>query len=342
MGEEQINPVINSRFFKPQKEWGWQVALYLYLAGVGSGALVIGLFMDWLGYSPYSLRVILLWGSIPVAIGALFLVLKLGIRKRFLNTIFNPRTSWLSRGFYILSVCIIAGMVILGISILPILGISISSWSTLLLVLDTIGIIFALATAIYTGILIQSVKYVSFWNTSLLPILFTISALSTGAIATVMSTYMYDLLIYSEGYSSHMTHMLLNIEQVLLLIEAIVLSLYLYSRYNAKGQGRSSVRLLLSGKLRFVFWLGIVGSGLLVPVILESIYSRSPENIPLLFITGAFILVGGFFLRFGIIYAGIKDQTPLHKLIEFQYYMKALKRGGMPDNLKEMLEQRSF
>ncbi len=322
MSKEQANPVINSRYLKPQHEWGWQVAVYLYLAGIGAGALALGILMDWLGYSPYDLRTVLLWGPIPVAVGALFLVLKLGIKRRFLNTILNPKTSWLSRGFYILSVCIIVGGLVMLVSLLPLLGIEISRWSAILLVFDIIAFIFALGTAIYTGILIMSVKYVSFWDTWLLPALFTVSALSTGSMAIILSTYGYDLLVFHQGYSSEMMHVLMNAEQVLLAIEAIVLALYLYSRYRAEGQGKSSVRLLLSGSLRYVFWLGIVAFGFVIPVILEIIYSRFPENSYLLLATGAFSLIAGFFLRLGIVYAGIKDQTPLHKFIELQYYLR--------------------
>ncbi len=195
MATGQVNQIENIKHLKPQKEWGWQVAVYLFLAGIGAGSLAFGILMDWLGYAPHPLRPMLLWGPILVAIGALFLVLKLGIKRRFLNTILNPKTSWLSRGFYILSMCIVVGALILGITLLPFLGVSISDWSSLILVLEIIGFILALATAVYTGILIQSVKYVPFWNTPLLPALFTVSALSTGAITTNNST----LYVRAEG-----------------------------------------------------------------------------------------------------------------------------------------------
>ena len=303
MAAELANPVINSRYFKPQHEWGWQVALYLYLAGMGAGAVAIGLLMDWLGYSPYASRAILLWGPIFVGVGASFLILKLGIKRRFLKTVLNPMTSWLSRGFYILSVCIVVGMVLLAISLLPylpIIGINInidmSNWSSAIRALDIIVFIFALATAVYTGILIQAVKFVSFWHTYLLPALFTVSALSTGAVATVLTTHIYDLLAFSEGYSSDMGHFLMNIEQVLLPIEAIVLALYLYNRYRTEeGQSKNSVRLLLSGKMRPLFWLGVVVSGFVLPPILESIYSRS-ESPYLLYALGTFVLASGLLL----------------------------------------------
>jgi len=322
MNTGRANPAIHSRYPKPQNEWGWQVIVYLYLAGIGSGSFAIGILMEWLGYSPYSLRPMILWGPILVAIGALFLVLKLGIKRRFLNTILNPKTSWLSRGFYILSLCIIVGVVVLGISILPHLGISVSNWSSLLLILDIIGFVLALATAIYTGILIQSVKYVAFWNTSLLPALFTVSALSTGAMAVILSTLGYSILTPSEGYPYQLMNALTLTEQILIIIEAIVLALYLFSRYKAEEYGKDSVRLLLSGNLRFVFWIGIIALGFFFPVILEGIYSRFHEQHFLLFLAGSLLLIGGFFLRSGVVYAGIKEQHPLERLILYQYNLR--------------------
>ncbi|MFC2072223.1 NrfD/PsrC family molybdoenzyme membrane anchor subunit [Chloroflexota bacterium] len=310
---------------KPQEEWGWQVAVDLYLAGMGAGALVIGLLIDWLGYFPYSTRAILLWGPILVTIGAPFLILKLGIKRRFLNTILNPKTSWLSRGFYVLSLCSIVGLAIFGISILPLLGINISNWSSILLILDIVGFTLALAVAIYQGILVQSVRYVPFWNTSLLPVLFTVSALSTGAMGIILSVLVYSIITPSGGYPAHLINILLHTEQALILIEVFVLGLYLFLRYKGEEEGKSSVRLLLSGDMKFVFWIGIIISGFLLPLILEGIYSLFHEYHFLLFITGAFLLMGGFFLRYGVVYAGIKKQHPLQNLMEDHYYPETLK-----------------
>ncbi len=327
MDVEQARPARSIIYLKPQNEWGWQVALYLYLAGIGAGSLATGILMEWLGYAHYPSRAILLWGPILVALGALFLVLKLGIKRRFLNTVLNPKTSWLSRGFYILAMCIIVGVIILAISILPLLRIDTDKWSPLLWILDVTGFILALATAIYTGILIQAVRYVPFWNTPLLPALFTVSSLSTGTMATILSVLGYSILTPSEGYPAQMMNTLTLIEQSLIIIEALVLALYLFSRYKAEEEGKSSVRLLLSGNLKFMFWLGIIVPGFFFPIILEFLYSRSHNYHLLLFLAGAFLLIGGLFLRFGVIYAGIKEQHPFQKLIENQYYLRTFKEN---------------
>ena len=317
----QASPAVNSWRFSPQHEWGWQVALYLYLAGIGSGALAIGLLVNWMGYSPEVSRAILLWGPVFVAVGAFFLILKLGIKRRFLNTVLNPATSWLSRGFYILSVCIIAGMVLLVISLLPLFGLENAEvgWSVPIRTLEVIAFVFALATAAYTGILIQAVKFVSFWHMYLLPALFTVSALSTGAAATVLTVYVYDLLVPGEGGSAQLIHLLTNSEQVLLLIEVIVLGLFLLNRFRTEeGQSTNSVRLLFQGKYRHLFWLGVIISGFVLPPVLEGLSSRF-ETSYLLFAAVFFVLASGLFLRMAIVYAGIKDQTPWHRFIEFAY-----------------------
>jgi formate-dependent nitrite reductase membrane component NrfD len=335
---ESPNPVINSRFFKPQHEWGWQVALYLYLAGMGAGALALGLLMDWLHYSPYPSRAILLWGPVFVGIGAFFLILKLGIKQRFLNTILNPMSSWLSRGFYILSICIVVGGLLLVISLLPFLpvvginfSIDLTPFAPLIKTMEIIAFIFALSTAVYTGILIQAVRFVSFWHTYLLPALFTVSALSTGAMASVLATSVYDLLAFSEGYSAHMRHVLMSTEQVLLPVEVIVLGLFLYSRYRTtEGQSKSSVRLLMFGKYRLLFWLGIVVCGFVLPPILEAAYNGFHENVFILYAIASFVLISGLCLRIGIVYSGIKDQTPWQKYTELQFYLKYPDAGTIP------------
>jgi len=130
-----------------------------------------------------------------------------------------------------------------------------------------------------------------------------------------------------------MAHMIINIEQGLVILEALVLALYLFSRYRAEGGGRNSVRMLLSGNLRLVFWLGIIVASFFLPTILESLYSRFPDYSFLLLLAGFSVLIGGFFLRFGIIFAGIKEVHPLGKMIDMQYYEKPLVKTEHEYNL---------
>jgi formate-dependent nitrite reductase membrane component NrfD len=321
---------MNSRHLRPQKEWKEIIAIYLYLAGMGAGSFVIGTLIDWwgvksvppflssinlFGYTLHLSKVPIFWGPIMVAVGAPFLILDLGIKWRFMYACLNPRTSWVARGFIILSIFIVLGLVLLAKSILPFEWLR--AGSALWRIPEAIALLFAFATAIYTGILLKATKSVPLWNTPLLPILFLASALSTGSMSIILSTL-------GTGFYSHdagTLKVLMGGEQVLVVIEAIVLYLFLSRRYKAAEQGKDSVRLLLFGDMKMVFWGGVVVSGFIFPVVLESIASFFPGNSALIFVAGIFLLCSGFFLRVGILHAGIKDQIPMQRLMEIQYNM---------------------
>src|SRR4030066_646508 len=185
MVTESVQPIKSAKYFRPQQEWKEIIAIYLYLAGMGAGSFIIGILIHWMGpeLNPLSIpfielfgvrldlaKIPILWGPIMVSIGAPFLILDLGIKWRFMYACLNPRTSWVARGFIILSIFIILGLVLLAKSILPF------EWlhadSPLWRIPETIALLFAFSTAIYTGILLKATKSVPLWNTSLLPILF--------------------------------------------------------------------------------------------------------------------------------------------------------------------------
>jgi polysulfide reductase chain C len=329
MKTEPIHSIRPVKHLKPQEHWGWIIAIYLYLAGMGAGSFIIGTVLNWFAdpsrvVPVYGLpldlaKAAILWGPILVAIGAPFLILDLGIKKRFLYACLNPRTSWVARGFLILSAFIVLGLLALVISILSF------QWlieqTTLRRTLEIITILFAFATAIYTGILLKATKSIPLWNTYLLPLLFLVSALSTGSMAIILSTLGTGLFSYDAG----VLKALIGGEQILVVIEAIFLYLYLSQRYRATEQGKDSVRLLLFGEKKLIFWGGIVLLGFVFPVILEGVASFFHSNVVLVFVSGLILLCGGFFLRFGVISAGIKEQIPMQRLMEIQYELRAIK-----------------
>ena len=323
MATEHIHPIRNTRYLRPQKEWKEIIAIYLYLAGMGAGSYIIGTLLNWFVHPskvvsiwglPFDFaKVAILWGPILVAIGAPFLILDLGIKRRFLYACLNPRTSWVARGFLILSIFIVFGLILLAKSVLPF------EWlhaeSTFWYIADVITIAFAFATALYTGILLKATKSIPLWNTNLLPFLFLVSALSTGSMAIILSTLGGGVLSSGSGALK----VLMRGEQILVVIEGIVLYLFLSKRYRAAEQGKDSVRLLLFGDMKLIFWGGIVLLGFVFPMILESIASFSHGNVTLIFTAGLLLLCGGFFLRLGVLHAGIKDQLPMLRLMEIQY-----------------------
>ena len=334
MRTEHIHPIRIVRHLRPQEEWKEIIAIYLYLAGMGAGSFIIGTLIHWLGVTlnppfipsinifGYRLdltKVPIFWGPIMVSISAPFLILDLGIKRRFMYACLNPRTSWVARGFLILSTFIVFGLVLLAKSVLPF------KWlyaeSALWHIPEVIAFVFAFGTAIYTGILLKATKSIPLWNTYLLPLLFLVSALSTGSMAIILSTLGTGLFSHDAGALK----VLMGGEQILVVIEGIVLYLYLYRRYSATEQGKDSVRLLLFGEKKLIFWGGIVLLGFIFPIILENIASFFHGNVVLIFVSGLIMLCGGFFLRLGVLSAGIKEQIPMQRLIEIQYDMRAMK-----------------
>jgi polysulfide reductase chain C len=333
-----IHPIRNVRHLRSQEEWKVIIAIYLYLAGMGAGSFIIGTLLHWLGatlnppsipsieifgYRLDLMKVPIFWGPIMVSIGAPFLIFDLGIKRRFMYACLNPRTSWVARGFLILSAFIVFGLVLLAKSLLPFEWLS--TGSTLWRILEVIAVVFAFGTALYTGILLKATKSIPLWNTHLLPLLFLVSALSTGSMAIILSTLGTG--VFSRDAAA--LKALMGGEQILAVIEGIVLYLYLYRSYGASEQGRDSVRLLLFGDKRLVFWGGIVLLGFVFPVILENIGSLFHGNVALIFVSGLIMLCGGFFLRLGVLSAGIKEQIPTHRLIEIQYDLRAMEIKGL-------------
>ncbi len=342
MGKEPIHPIRKVRYLRPQREWKEIIAIYLYLAGMGGGSFIIGTLIDWLGvkldppflpsvvlfgYSLNLSKVPILWGPIMVAIGAPFLILDLGIKWRFMYACLNPRTSWVARGFIILSIFIVLGLILFVKSVLPFKWLYPESffWR----IPEIIAFIFAFATAIYTGILLKATKSIPLWNTPLLPLLFLVSALSTGSMAIILSSLGTGLFSYHSGALKT----LMVGEQILVVVEGIVLYLFLARRYKTTEQGKDSVRLLLFGEMRLIFWGGIVLLGFIFPIVLENIASFFPGNTTLIFVAGGLLLLGGFFLRVGVLHAGIKEQIPMHRLMELQY-------NGMIEKWKTLSEGR--
>ncbi len=328
MGIELIHPIRNGRALRPQKEWKEMIAIYLYLAGMGAGSFIIGTLIHWLGvklnppfipsvdlfgYTLNLSKVPILWGPIMVAISAPCLILDLGIKWRFMYACLNPRTSWVARGFIILSIFIVFGLILLAKSILPF------EWlytgSVLWWILEIITFAFAFGTAFYTGILLKATKSIPLWNTYLLPLLFLVSALSTGSMAIILSVLGTGLFSYDSGSLKVLMHG----EQMLVVIEGIVLYIFLSRRYKAAEQGKDSVRLLLFGEMKLIFWVGIVLLGLIFPILLENIASLFHGNVVFIFIAGILLLCGGFFLRLGVLHAGIKEQIPMRRLMEIKY-----------------------
>lgn len=299
----------------PQATWRWQIAAYLFLAGTGAGAFILGVVSDFQGYVMPA-KIAITFGAPVVAFSTVFLILDLGHPEKFFMAIMHPGSSWISRGVFILSGVIAFGSLIIALWVWPFGGV-LEANPSLRSLLEIVALLFAVATCIYTGILIGIVISRPFWNNPLLPMLFLVSALSTGIGGVFFITPIASSVFGIAGsetavYLSHLE----SLDMLLIVIEAIAMYLYMTVVFSRAPE---AVNLLIKGKLSRLFWVGFVTIGLVIPLGMEYLASTMPADTNrslVMLVAGVLLLIGGFMMRQLILAAGIR--TPLVARIAFR------------------------
>lgn len=299
----------------PQLVWRWKIAAYLFLAGAGAGAYLLGVIAMFGGYdAPAKLAITV--GIPVVAFSTLFLIADLGRPEKFFTAVLHPSTSWISRGFFILSAEIIVGAIHIAFWVWPFNSLSASP--DLRAGIAVIGAIFAVATALYTGILIGVIISRPFWNSPLLPVLFLTSAISTGVGLILFFVPIWFGLIAGGANSTLAAFVkdMARADMILIILEALIVYLYLQIVADRAPEG---VALLTKGKFSGVFWGGFVVVGLLIPLVVEYFSLLLTDiNAEMLagFLAGVLVLFGGLLLRFLILSAGVR--APLYVRVPFR------------------------
>lgn len=245
--------------------WGWLIAIYLFLGGLGAGAYLASFAAEKgiLG-SASSLKRVGYYAAAPiVAFGALLLVFDLGqgFKKPWLILgMFLNLHSVMTWGIYILSAFILIGLIK-----------GYFTWKNKKApeIVTYMGAVLAIATASYTGLLLSVVEAVPFWNNFLMPVLFVISAFSTGLSSTSLLAHFFEREKAEEGRVCR-AHMVLVSAEMIVLITffSMVLS-------GTKGEvAILSAQKMLSGSLALAFWVLMVGIGLFIPFLLYAYNSR--------------------------------------------------------------------
>ena len=283
---------MTQRRFETQQLWDWRAAAYLFLAGVGSGSTLVAMAYALL-FESYSVvtGVGLTMGPLLVILGCLFLFLDLGRPLLSYLAPSRPGHSWISRGFLILSAFVILGLIHSALWIWPwqVMEEGGGIWT----VLGVLNAILALLTATYTALLLGS-SSLPFWNTPILPVLFLVSSVSTGIAAIVFVTL--HLLRLSLPYGE--VSFLLQADGVLIVLEILLIILYLYGM-KLGTVAKASVMNVVSGRLAGLFWVGLVGIGLVIPLVSEWAGDWT-------FLPTVCTLIGGYLFRHIVVMAGIK------------------------------------
>lgn len=294
---------------KAQTKWSWPIAMYLFLAGLGAGAYTAGVVGDYAGWTPCISKTGVLLGFPCVFIGCMFLIADLGKPINFWRAFMKPRTSWIARGTIIITFFLIIDFLHIIFWIWPfdMLADSIGVRHFI----NLLGLIFAFGTMIYTGILLGASRPIAFWSTAMLPLLFLVSALSTGFMAVILGSSVIGVL-------KEELIMLERIDIILLILEIFIVAFFLQATHRV-SESRASAKLVLCGSVAPLFWFGVAILGLLLPLLLDLIgifaLSGCSAHTHVL-LASTFGIIGGLILRQVILKGGI--HAPL-KSGRFEY-----------------------
>ena len=295
-----------------QSVWGMYIVWYLFLAGVGAGAYIAGYALDILGGKFRSASKVGVALAAPlVLVGTVLLILDLGQPANVLNLYLTPNpTSMIALGTIVITIFMVLGAVHIGLFIWP--SRTLETHGRARRVIGGIGVAFALATAVYTGVLLGVVKSVPFWNNSLLPMVFLVSALSTGLGSVIAGEVVVRRGKTGEELAniSESIQLMAKADMALIAGEILAVFFYLTTIPGSSPEAGASVNVLTTGDLALTFWGGLIFAGLAFPLALESVGHfrtriSAAARTAILLIGGLCVLGGGVLLRYLILAAGV-------------------------------------
>jgi formate-dependent nitrite reductase membrane component NrfD len=177
-----------------------------------------------------------------------------------------------------------------------------------------IGMLTSFCVGIYTGVLLGALVARPFWNNPILPLLFLLSAMKTG-IASILLVGLV-LIGFKKMKQEEMdgSKLLMHFTDLILVVLCIIaVFLFIFGLCVSTKSSCEAVKLIMGGEFTLPFWLLVVGVGMFLPLAIEvyeliPYYHRHVETsghspwISVIFATS--VLVGGFALRYVVIYAG--------------------------------------
>jgi protein NrfD len=290
--------------------WRWQIPVYLFLGGWVAGMMIIvGYFLLRGRHREDSCVCGLLpgLGIVLLSVGmlALFLDLEHKLYVWRLYTTFEV-TSPMSWGAWVLLLvypALAAAFVLRPPEILRGMWPAVDRLSERLAApgaaraIGAVNMLLGVALGIYTGILLSSLGARPFWNSGLLGPLFLTSGLSAAAAFTHLVARRADE-----------RELLARSDNVFLVIELVLVGLFLVGLLSASQAHVEAARLVLGGPFTAVFWVLVVGLGIVIPLIIQVLAtSHRIAHTPL---GPIFVLLGGLALRFVMVAAGQFSHWP--------------------------------
>jgi formate-dependent nitrite reductase membrane component NrfD len=290
--------------------WGFLIVIYLFLAGLGAGSFCLGAIVSkrkgegWQACA----RMAFLLTPFAIAAGLMILILDLGYKIRFWMTltvlnIFSPMSMgvWLLSIFFLISV--LAAMFWLSPSIrrrIPWIG-KLSVWDKAKWNgrIGVIGIPFALGVSVYTAVLLSACA-IPLWRSLSLPFFFFVSALSLGIEGGAILG-MASLRKSSPDVMKQPLQFLKRSYRAILPLYLIMALIFLFVLLISPAS-RSAALDFITGWSGLIWWVGVVGIGILLPWIL--VMRKNEKQVRHAWLFSSCLIVGDFLLRLVLVLAG--------------------------------------
>ena len=234
--------------------WSGIIACYLFLGGLGGGAFATSAFLAWRHPEAVTMRKLGHWiAPIVVIVGLVLLMFdaKAGLhnplRFALLLTNFGSVMTW---GVVILAAFVIVALVALVMDLKK---------RRVPMALEIVGAVLGICVAIYTGCLLGVCKTFPLWNNALLPILFLVSAVSTGMAAVLLAG------VFKCPEEFNRVGVLKKFHFCFPCIEMLLVAALLFVTATNSTAGLASVQALACGRYAVVFWVLFVAVGLVDP-----------------------------------------------------------------------------
>jgi len=293
----QVDPVLHV--------WGWEIPVYLFLGGWVAGMMILSgffvlqgrhrerrcscLLTPWLGLVLLSLGMFALFLDLehkrytwrlyttfevasPMSWGAWILVL---VYPALAASILVQPPEWLTERFAVAD--------------------RVSAWVTaragVVHGIALANVALGIALGIYTGILLSALGARPLWSSAMLGPLFLLSGLSSAA-----------AFVHLVARNVHERVLLARADNLFLAAELVAILLFLIGLATSTDVHKQAAALLLGGSYTAAFWVGVVGLGIVVPLVVQSLaVRRRIRHTP---VAPLLVIAGGLALRFVIVYAG--------------------------------------
>lgn len=309
-------------FQTPNLVWDSSIAIYLFLLGIASGTTLLAIIYKRLNKlanpaENWLIRGTAVLAPASVVIGLTLLIFHLARPWTFWYLMFNYQfDSVMSMGvmlfqvymaFLVLWIAVIfreffAKLLQRFVPKLSGFALSIIDLAAKVFVIIEIGLfILGVLLGVYTGFLLSDLISYPMLNNGILPYLFLASGTSSGIAALVVVALMVGKL----STDSNEIHFLHKMELPTAIAEALLLFLFFAVLYSAGGDSGLAASNALSGFWGSVFWIGVVGLGLVLPQLANFVAGKGlKQNKGFMLLLACSTLVGVLCLRYFILYAG--------------------------------------